>query len=412
MSEIPDPFQALLKLNEEVKQRHKKYNESDSTYIYKHRPEEENLNEFEPRHVPPQSKLSVAKFDLKLAEGATEVANRNFKMSEEKRKLNIQELLELGKKALMVDDELQEGKAETERLKRGECSHFKEVALLLLEKEKEVALLLIEKEKEVALRLLEKETEKQKTKILQCAIKEFQEEAIKRGQAFRQAKLDTETRHRKELGQLAANLEATTTKAEQASTDLQKIKQGSAKALAKLNAKLAKNTAALKEKEQELSIATEVLATKVSDFESTSKALPEIQKSHSNCSKTIKSLEIDLRDAKAINNASRTSTHAEADRLKKGIAKATVDLEARLNELEYNDQGLERRCRMFEDRYSQQVIASAKKEEQLIRSVVDERRSHDRVLELQRDLEKEENRFFEVELAFRDLQHQFGVDQE
>ncbi|KAF7889183.1 hypothetical protein EAF00_009483 [Botryotinia globosa] len=167
-------------------------------------------------------------------------------MSEEKRKMNIQELLELGKKALMVDDELQEGKAETERLKRGECSHLGEVALLLLEKEKE------------------KHKHKHKTKILQCAIKEFQEEAIKREQAFRQAKLDTEIRHRKELGQLAANLEATTTKVEQASTDLHKIKQGSAKALAKLNAKMAPNTAALKEKEQELSITTEALATKVS----------------------------------------------------------------------------------------------------------------------------------------------------
>ncbi|KAF7886734.1 uncharacterized protein EAF02_003381 [Botrytis sinoallii] len=223
-------------------------------------------------------------------------------------------------------------------------------------------------------------------------------------------KLDTETRHRKELGQLAANLEATTTKAEQASTDLQNIKQGSTKALAKLNTKLAKNTTALTEMEQELSKATEALAAKSSESEDILKTFSEIKQSHSNCSKTIKSLEIDFRDAKAINNASRTSTHAEADRMKKGIAKATADLEARLNELEYYNQGLERKCRMFEDRYSEQVVASAKKEEQLIRSVVEERRSHDQVLELQRDLEKEENRFFELELKFQNLCHKFGVD--
>ncbi|KAF5871139.1 uncharacterized protein Bfra_007653 [Botrytis fragariae] len=251
-----------------------------------------------------------------------------------------------------------------------------------------------------------------KTDELLETIEKLQADAIAQEQAFRQAKLDTETKHRKELGQLAANLEAATTKAEQASADLQKIKQGSTKALAKLNTKLAKNTAALTAKEQELSIATEALATQVSEFENTSKALSEIQQSHSNCSKTIKTLEIDLRDARAINNASRTSTHAEADRMKKGIAKATADLEARLNKSEYNNQGLERKCRMFEDRYSEQVIASAKKEEQLIRSVVEERRSHDRVLELQRDLEKEENRFFELELAFQNLCHKFGVDRE
>ncbi|TGO20669.1 hypothetical protein BPAE_0276g00030 [Botrytis paeoniae] len=130
------------------------------------------------------------------------------------------------------------------------------------------------------------------------------------------------------------------------------------------------------------------------------------------CSKTIKTLEIDLRDAKAINNASLTSAHAEADRMKKEIAKATADLEARLNESEYNNQGLERKCRMFEDRYPEQVIASAKKEEQLIRRVVEERRSHDRVLELHRDLEKEENRFFESELAFQNVCHKFGVDRQ
>lgn len=321
---------------------------------------------------------------------ATEVADRKLEISEEKRKVNIQELLESRKEALMIDNELQEAKAEIERLKREESSHLEEISLLLLEKEEE----------------------KRKTKELQDTIKKLQEEAVKREQAFRQAKLDTETRHRKELGQLAANLEATTTKAEQASTNLQKIKQGSTKALAKLNTKLAKNTAALTEKEQELSIATEALATKSSESEDISKTFSEIKQSHSNCSKTIKSLEVDLRDAKAINNASRTSAHAEADRMKKGIAKATADLEARLNILGYNDQGLERKCRMFEDRYSEQVIASTKKEEQLIRSVVEERRTHDRVLELQRDLEKEEDRFFELELAFRDLQHRFGVDQE
>ncbi|KAF7935379.1 uncharacterized protein EAE97_008286 [Botrytis byssoidea] len=262
------------------------------------------------------------------------------------------------------------------------------------------------------LREAKAETERKRGRGAQDRIKKLQEEATEGEQAFRQAKLDTETRHRKELGQLAANLEAATTKAQQASTELQKIKQGSAKTLAELDAKLAKNTAALMGKEQELSIATEALATKVADFESTSKALSEIQQSHSNCSKKIKSLEIDSRDAKAINNASRTSTHAEADRMKKGIAKATADLEAHLNESECNDQGLERKCRMFEGRYSEQVVASAKKEEQLIRSVVEERRSHDRVLELQRDLEKEENEFFEFESAFRDLQHQFGVDHE
>ncbi|TGO67215.1 hypothetical protein BOTNAR_0046g00170 [Botryotinia narcissicola] len=234
------------------------------------------------------------------------------------------------------------------------------------------------------LREAKAETERKRGKGAQDEGIKLQEEATEGEQVFRQAKLDTETRHRKELGQLAANLEATTTKAQQASTESQKIKQGSAEALAKLDAKLAKNTAALTGKEQELSIATEALATKVADFESTSKALSEIQQSHSKYFKKIKSLEIDSRDAKAINNASRTSTHAEADRMKKGIAKATADLEARLNELEYNDQGLERKC----------LVASAKKEEQLIRSVVEERRSHDRVLELQRDLEKEENRFF------------------
>ncbi|TGO41117.1 hypothetical protein BHYA_0026g00240 [Botrytis hyacinthi] len=388
MSEIPDPLQVLFELNEEVKQRLKNYDESDSNYISKYYPEEENLNEFERRLVPLQCKLSIVESKLELMRIATEVADRKFEISEEKRKVNIQELLESRKEALIIDNELREAKAETEKLKRGECSHLEEISLLLLEREEE----------------------KRKTKELQDTIKKLQKEAIEREQAFRQAKLDTETRHRKELGQLAANLEATTTKAEQASTDLQKIKQGSTKALTKLNTKLAKNTATLTEKEQELSIATEALATKVSDFESTSKAFSEIQQSHSNCLKTINSLKIDLRNAKAINNASRTSTHAEADRMKKGIAKATADLEARLNELEYNDQGLERRCRMFEHRYSQQVIASAKKEEQLIRSVVEERRSHNRVLELQRDLEKEENRVFELELAFRDLQHQFGVD--
>ncbi|KAF7897961.1 uncharacterized protein EAF01_008927 [Botrytis porri] len=211
---------------------------------------------------------------------------------------------------------------------------------------------------------------------------------------------------------LAANLEATTTKAEQASADLQKIKQGSTKALAKLNTKLAKNTAALREKEQELSTATEALATKSSEFEDISRALLDIQKDHSSCASTINSLEIELRDAKAINNASRTSIHAEADRIQKGIAKATVELEARLKESEYRNQGLERKCRMLEERYSEQVIASAKKEEQIIRSVVEERRSHDRVLELQRDLGKEETRYFELELSFQDLCHKFGDDKE
>ncbi|KAF7932231.1 hypothetical protein EAE99_003471 [Botrytis elliptica] len=328
----------------------------------------------------PSVQAERSEFKLKLAEGVTEVANRNFSISEEKRKINIQELLKLRKESLMIVNELQEAKAETERLKHGECSHLKDISLLLLEKE----------------------GEKRKTKELQDTIKKLKEEAIEREQAFRQAKQDTEARHRKELGQLATILEATTTKAEQASTDLQKIKQDSTKALAKLNTKLAKNTAALTEKEQELSKATEALATKSSESEDILKTFSEIKQSHSSYSKTIKSLDIDLRDAKAINNASRTSTHAEADRMKKGIAKATADLEARLNELKYNNQGLERKC----------LIASAKKEEQLIRSVVEERRSHDQVLELQRDLEKEENRFFESELKFQNLCHKFGVDRE
>ncbi|TGO83744.1 hypothetical protein BPOR_0598g00020 [Botrytis porri] len=222
-----------------------------------------------------------------------------------------------------------------------------------------------------------------KTDELLDIIDKFKEEAIAQEQAFQQA-----------------------------SADLQKIKQGSTKALAKLNTKLAKNTAALREKEQELSTATEALATKSSEFEDISRALLDIQKDHSSCASTINSLEIELRDAKAINNASRTSIHAEADRIQKGIAKATVELEARLKESEYRNQGLERKCRMLEERYSEQVIASAKKEEQIIRSVVEERRSHDRVLELQRDLGKEETRYFELELSFQDLCHKFGDDKE
>ncbi|TGO63286.1 hypothetical protein BCON_0014g00760 [Botryotinia convoluta] len=361
MSERPDPIQALWELNE--------YNKRNPTDIYKYRSEEGKVSELEPLLLSLECKLSAAEFKLKLAEAVTEADNREFKVLENKRKINIQELSELRREALMRNDELQEAKAEIERVQP------------------------LGRDFDASFSKRGRGTKDER-------VTRDSPEASRRGNRTRTGIPTSEARyrdrHRKELGRLTANLEATTTKAEQASADLQKIQQSTSKALEKLNTKLAKKTAALAEKERELSIATEALATKSSD----------------NCSKTNKFLEIDLRDAEAINNASRTSAHAEADRIKKGIAKATIDLEARLNVSEHKNDGLERKCCMFEDRYSEQVIASAKKEEQIIRSVVEERRSHDRVLELQRDLGKEENRFFELELALQDLRHQFGVDGE
>ncbi|KAF7944424.1 hypothetical protein EAE96_010820 [Botrytis aclada] len=366
------------------------HDEIDPIGIYESYHEEGIVCELNQKIVTLQARLSVAEFQLKIADAVKKVANGKFSISEKKREIEYKELLESRKGALVKDAALQEAKVEIEKLRRRECSHSEEISTLRSAKEEE----------------------ERKTKELQEKVKKLQEEAIAREQAFREAKLDTETKHRKKLRQLTANLEATTTKAEQASTNLQNIKQGSKKALEKVNAKLAKKTAAFAEKERELSMAVEALATKSSEFENTSKALFEIQQSHSSCTNTIKSLELDLRDAKAINNSSRTSAHAEADRIKKGVAKATADLEARLSESEYNNDGLERKCRMFENRYSEQVIASAKLQEHIIRSVVEERRSHDRVLELQKDLEKQENICFELELAVEDLQHKFGDGRE
>ncbi|TEY46893.1 hypothetical protein BOTCAL_0311g00080 [Botryotinia calthae] len=347
-------------------------------------------SEFEPDVRSLMHKLCLSEWRLKFVETALEASNKLLVDSQRKVEILDQELSKLNSKALIIYAELQGAKAEIKSLKGEECSHLDEISILRSAKEEEEL----------------------KTSGLKESVKKLRAEATERERTFRQEKLDTETKHRKELGKMTVNLEAATTKTEQASADVKKIKQNTSKAVGKCNTKLTKKTAELVEKERELSIATEALATKSSEFENTSKALSEIRESHSNCSKTIKSLETDLRDSKAINNASRTSVHAEADRIKKGIAKATVDIDARLNELEHSNQGLETKCRMFEDRYSEQVVASAKKEEQFIRSVVEERRSNDRVLGLQRDLEKEENRCFELELACQDLRHQFGLDKE
>lgn len=335
-------------------------------------------------------KLCLSEWRLKFTDASLEASDNLLAASQRNVKIIDQELSRLRSEGLIIHAELQEAKAEIKRLKRGECSHLNEISMLRSAKEEEEL----------------------KTNELKETVKKLRAEATERERTFRQEKLDTETKHRKELGKMTVNLEAATTKTEQASAEVKKIKENTSKVVGKCNAKLTKKTAELVEKERELSIATEALATKSSEFENTSKALSEVHESHSNCSKTIKSLETDLRDSKAINNASRTSAHAEADRIKKGIAKATLDIDSRLNELERSNQGLERKCRMFEDRYSEQVIVSAKREEQFIRSVVEERRSNDRVLGLQRDLEKEENRCFELELALEDLRHKFGVDKE
>ncbi|KAM0156527.1 hypothetical protein ACHAPC_008250 [Botrytis cinerea] len=335
-------------------------------------------------------KLCLSEWRLKFSDDSLEASNNLLVALRRKDKIIDQELSRLRSEGLIIRTELQEAKAEIKRLKRGECSHLNEISILRSAKEEEEL----------------------KTSGLKETVKKLRAEAIERERTFRQEKLDTETKHRKELGKMTVNLEAATTKTEQASAEVKKIKENTSKVVGKCDAKLTKKTAELVEKERELSIATEALATRSFEFENTSQALSKIHESHSNCSKTIKSLENDLRDSKAINNASRTSAHAEADRIKKGIAKATLGIDSRLNELEHSNQGWATKCRMLEDRYSEQVIASAKREEHFIRSVVEERRSNDRASGLQRDLEKEENRCLELELALGDLRRKFGVDME
>ncbi|KAM0174257.1 hypothetical protein ACHAPF_006236 [Botrytis cinerea] len=321
-------------------------------------------------------KLCLSEWRLKFSDDSLEASNNLLVALRRKDKIIDQELSRLRSEGLIIRTELQEAKAEIKRLKRGECSHLNESSILRSAKEEEEL----------------------KTSGLKETVKKLRAEAIERERTFRQEKLDTETKHRKELGKMTVNLEAATTKTEQASAEVKKIKENTSKVVGKCDAKLTKKTAELVEKERELSIATEALATRSFEFENTSQALSEIHESHSNCSKTIKSLENDLRDSKAINNASRTSAHAEADRIKRESQKPPW--------------GWATKCRMLEDRYSEQVIASAKREEHFIRSVVEERRSNDRASGLQRDLEKEENRCLELELALGDLRRKFGVDME
>ncbi|KAJ8068456.1 hypothetical protein OCU04_004011 [Sclerotinia nivalis] len=257
-----------------------------------------------------------------------------------------------------------------------------------------------------------KEEAEHKTSRLEETIKRLRAEATAGERVFHQSKVDAEGWHKKELAQLTANLEATTTKAEQANAELKRTKRDLQKALGKSNNNLAKKTAYLAEKERELSIATAALTTNSSDLESTREALAKAKEDHINCAETIKSLETSLRDSEAINNASRTNARMEEDRVTKGIEKATMALEERLNEMVHNNKGLEEKCNMLQDRVWNQEITGRARQHQLLQTIVEEHRHRDRAVEYQRLFDLEQARTFELDMEIHDLHHKFGLDKE
>ncbi|KAI9650043.1 hypothetical protein NHQ30_000056 [Ciborinia camelliae] len=203
-----------------------------------------------------------------------------------------------------------------------------------------------------SLRLAKDEAE-HKTLQLSETIKKLQAEATTKERAFQQSKVNTERQHKKEYGQLASNLEATTTKAEKATTELRKYKQDTQKALTKTRSKLTHKTDELEKKDRELSIAHAALTTSSSELSIIQESLTQAREDHTHCSETIAGLQTALAESKALYNATRTNARMEEDRVQKGIEKGAKELRERNRELVRENREGEVKCRRLEGKISE-----------------------------------------------------------